>query len=369
MDNDGEALDAFIPIIQKLSDLFTTRRPVDFPRYGDERSLQIAYGLFFFPQNLVRMQLVLTELLISRIWTPDTAKPLRMLDLGAGLGATGAGAAHHLLADPHLNLHWDARDHALASLRSLEAFHSAWPEDYRTRLHLTTRQQDLRKPLALEQSYDLIVLGFSLNEFMAAHDNPATLRWLTALGKNLTPDGLLIILEPAEESVARRLHQIADAITAEGLLFRHAPQRYQGPPPEQSPYWDHEVRRWTLPPETAHLNRHLWRNLSELKYSFTVLAPTPPDPLAEEHATTLRLRLVSPLAPLKGRLVFTGINDEGVRITVEIPTRGLNRTAIKPWLNIERGDTLRIKDANPLGNPGWYRCPGVQAIEHLYTLP
>src|SRR5688572_8445857 len=69
--------------IQSLSDGFTLERPKNLSgNYFADPELLCAYGLFFFPQNYVRTQLVLQEIL-SRGWEPPP-ETLTVLDLGCG---------------------------------------------------------------------------------------------------------------------------------------------------------------------------------------------------------------------------------------------------------------------------------------------
>ena len=45
------------PLVQALSDRFTTERAAAAGVYGDDLATRIAYGLFFFPQTFARTQL------------------------------------------------------------------------------------------------------------------------------------------------------------------------------------------------------------------------------------------------------------------------------------------------------------------------
>src|SRR5690606_407732 len=108
-------LSGFVPIVERLSDLFTTDRRTDFGSYGDDRRLLLAYGLFFYPQTYTRVQFPLLEASRRAGAFPKTG-PLRVLDLGTGSGAALAGAVDSLLAMGQIEVEAHGVDASVAAL-------------------------------------------------------------------------------------------------------------------------------------------------------------------------------------------------------------------------------------------------------------
>ncbi|MGA2052448.1 MAG: hypothetical protein ABSH19_03965 [Opitutales bacterium] len=401
-----EAVARYAGAVQKLSDLFTVARPgaepvkpakpgragAGFPDYGADEELATGYGLFYFPQSFVRTRLALAEAVELRGWRPfdgdGDGRTARVLDLGAGAGAAGLGAAMFL------------HERGLAEAVELTAVdHSA---DNLARLVALTREKAERLPglrvrtvaeNALEwvkresprgtEAFNLIVLGFALNEMLpAALGLGPRLELLHQLRRSLSESGLLLVIEPALRETAEPLQELSDALCGKGASSHGPPVPRWGPYlgdhgcplRAEKKFWNHEVRRWTPPGAMTVLNRKLWREIGELKFAYALHGKQAPPELPEVFRATakapeaLTVRLVSPFHLGKGGFVAAAVSADGVKYTLDLPTRGLAKEEIARLEQIERGDVLALRDLKALGAPRTMRLLTPTAIAARYQV-
>jgi hypothetical protein len=200
-----------------------------------------------------------------------------------------------------------------------------------------TRIGDASRPETWpEGPFDLIVAGFVMNE-MPQLDHAALLRWFGELKARLAPGGLILILEPALRITAERLQKLSDAVAA-GEMNRVAPELDALPDPQLGPgeHWSHETRPWKAPASTEYVNRHLHRDLREVRFSFAAFSDASLTPLPPGLS-----RLISDVQIIKGLLRFISIRD-GTIESVEVPTRGLSKHEVKKLAGtFGRGDIVR----------------------------
>lgn len=340
--------------VQALSDRFTCARPERFGDYFADPRARAAYGLFFFPQSFVRTRLPLAELMELRGWTCGTHP--RVLDVGAGLGACGLGAALLLRERGGAQqVALSAIDHspaALEDLRTLYAHNAAQLSGVSLeKTFARTLPAFLKKPTEAGGPYDLIVAGFALNEVWAGWSPTRRMESLESLAQLLSPNGILLVLEPALKETALPLQELSDAVSSAKLLHRWGPYAGEFPCPLRAggKYWAHEVRTWTAPESLAVLNRRLWREIGELKFHWAAWGRTPP-PTQEE---TPCLRLCTPFAKLKGRFEWGGVTPHGSLIRGDLPLRHLSKEEERACETIERGDTLFFKTFEKLDENRW----------------
>jgi SAM-dependent methyltransferase len=329
-----EALERMTPAVAHLSDLFTTERPdKKFPDYFADPRLLAAYGVFFLPQSFTRTSIALAQACGLRSWKPSSPVPT-ILDLGSGPGSCGVAAAYRLRQAGSKKINLYGVDKSPSALASMESF--AWAtlgEDVETK----TRIGDASRPETWpEGPFDLIVAGFVMNE-MPQLDHAALLRWFGELKARLAPGGLILILEPALRITAERLQKLSDNIAAEEMT-RIAPELDALPDPQLGPgeHWSHETRAWKAPASTEFVNRHLHRDLREVRFSFAAFSDAPLTPLPPGLS-----RLISDVQIIKGLLRFITIR-EGAIESVEVPTRGLSKHEVKKLAaTFGRGDIVR----------------------------
>ena len=329
-----EALERMTPAVAHLSDLFTTERPdKKFPDYFADPRLLAAYGVFFLPQSFTRTSIALAQACGLRGWKPSSQVPA-ILDLGSGPGSCGVAAAYRLRQAGSRKINLCGVDKSPSALASMESFARATlGEDVETK----TRIGDASRPETWpEGPFDLIVAGFVMNE-MPQLDHAALLRWFDELKARLAPGGLILILEPALRITAERLQKLSDNIAADQMT-RIAPELDALPDPQLGPaeHWSHETRAWKAPTSTEFVNRHLHRDLREVRFSFAAFSDAPLTPLPPGLS-----RLISDVQIIKGLLRFITIR-EGAIESVEVPTRGLSKHEVKKLAaTFGRGDIVR----------------------------
>ena len=329
-----EALEKITPSVAKLSDLFTVDRPEKkFPDYFSDNELLSAYGLFFLPQSFVRTTYALRFITEARQWkAPST--PLRILDLGSGPGSCGIACAHYFkqLGVPALEL--NALDHSATALAALEPFAEAVLGN---KCHVKTRIGDAhRTDTWPEGPFDIIIAGFVLNE-MKSLNQSALVAWIESMKDRLTPDGLILILEPALKVTSQRLQKLSDEIAAHEIVARIGPELDAHPCPQLADgvHWSHEVRHWQIPSNTEFINRKLHRDLRDVRFTFAAFSDQKIKSLDQSA-----IRIVSDIQIIKGLLRFIGVQN-GQLQTVEVSTRGLSKHDVKVLAaKFERGDIV-----------------------------
>lgn len=329
-----EALESLTAAVAHLSDLFTTARPEKkFPDYFADPRLLTAYGLFFLPQSFTRTSFALAQACGLRGWRPSQAVPA-ILDLGSGPGSCGVAAAHRLLQAGSAKVALHGVDKSPSALGAMESFARA---TLGPAIEVSTRMGDAARPETWpEGPFDLIVAGFVLNE-MPQLDEAALLSWFESLQAKLAPGGLIVILEPALRITAERLQKLSDILAAAGQP-RIAPELDALPDPQLGPgeHWSHETRAWRAPRSTEFINRHLHRDLREVRFAFTAFSAAPVRPLPPGLS-----RLISDVQIIKGLLRFITIRAGQIE-SIEVPTRGLSKHEVKQLAaGFSRGDIIR----------------------------
>jgi len=288
-----------------------------------------ARALFFTIADAMKLAIPLGEL-VGRGGLP-AARPLSIVDLGAGCGAMSLGALIALPPGTAVDIVAIDRDaaalaiartavHALAARRQIAAA-------------FTAREGDVaRAPLP---AADLVVLGSVLNELPTPARLGVALRALSAI----RDDGAVIIIEPALRDTARALHELRDAVLASGRGHVFAPCTRRGSPcpaladPDD---WCHEDRPLALPPRTAELARLTHLRDGGMKFAYLVLRRQPLA-LVEHDAAW---RVVSAPLIAKGKREVIGCGAAG-----RVPLRLLRRHRgpdNRDFEAAQRGDVLVI---------------------------
>jgi hypothetical protein len=330
-----DALTLLIPAVAHLSDLFTIERPdKKYPDYFSEPKLLSAYGNFFLPQSFLRTSYALAQVYDFRGWRPPEG-PLKILDLGSGPGSCGLSLAHRLQARGYTNLEVYGVDHSPSALQAFESFAT---HGFSPSLKAKTRLGDVNRPATWpDEKFSIIVAGFVLNEIQPTTPT-AEIEWIKECQKRLSRGGLLLILEPALRITAERLTKLSDQIAAQKILERLGPELDALPCPQLAlgEHWCYEARPWEAPATTAYINRKLYRDLREVRFSFAAFSNTTPRPLPPGLA-----RVTSDVQIIKGLLRFATIRAGQVEM-VEVPTRGLSKSEVKKLAaTFGRGDVIQ----------------------------
>jgi len=370
---DADVLDRIRPTVKELSDRFTIERDTGLGTYKDDRLIDLAYGLFFFPQSFVRAQLPILEALCYRgLELPD--HPIRILDLGAGQCPSSLGIAYLLrrlgCTQP---IHITAQDHVGAAVGNARDLIRRLP-DTLPDVEVEIRQETLeleKTPAAMgDGNWDFIVLGFVINEL--PQYSPLTVaEWVERLGKGLSDSGQLLILEPSLQTTSQRLQRLRDTLLEQdNALHLQGPCLHSDTCPllKEGKFWCHEVRDWTPNESMEYINRKLFRDIKTLKFSYLLFgksAPTGPAPDFKQF------RLISPFSEMKGRFLFRGCATDGQLHNFDLQTRGLKKSAIKAFKKEQaRGDLLYVDNPERKNDEAPWRIASAKDL-HLqeFTLP
>lgn len=308
-----------IRAIQDRSERYTTDR-ARLSAPSDRTADLAARAAFFTIADAMKVAIPVREL-AGRQALPS-ARPLRVIDLGAGCGAMSLGLVASMpvpMAITAIDRDAAALGIAATSVRDLAARRSSGTT-------IATRVDDATRARLSEA--DLIVMGTLVNELEDADRIALVERALGAL----SPDGSVIIIEPALRETSRALHAIRDAVLASGAAHVFAPCTRQAAPcpaladPSD---WCHEDRAVTLPPRTAELARLTHLRDGGLKFSYLVLRREARR-LAEEPNAW---RVVGAPRAQKGKVEVMGCSEAG-----RVPLRLLRRNRTAQNRELERAD-------------------------------
>ena len=292
-----------------------------------------ARAMFFTVADAMKIAIPLGEL-VHRNALP-AARPLRIVDLGAGCGAMSLGAIATLPGEVTLDILAIDRDGpalaiARAAIRELAARRGAT-------VGIAIRDDDVTR--ATLPRADLVVIGTLLNELTTEARVAVVERALAAVGD----DGAVIIVEPALRDTARALHELRDVILGSGRGHVFAPcTRSLAPCPALADPsdWCHEDRALQLPRRTAELARLTHLRDGGMKFAYLVLRRQPLGLVEPASAW----RVVSAPMPAKGKLEIIGCSNAG-RVPIRLLRRHRN-AANRSLEEADRGDVL-ITEAAP----------------------
>ena len=359
-DSTEEALAALEADAARLSDSFTVARPDTYGDYSTSPAGLAAYGVLFFPQTLGRVRQVLAEWRrVTAGGVPPKDRPLRVLDLGSGAGASTFAALLELQPRPVAVTALDRSPHALAGLRQVfDACRELWPDTT-----LATEVADVRVA-APAGVFDLILASFVMNEILGgASGGDEAEAWVRGWLGRLAPSGSLAVIEPAGPATCARLQRLRDRLAADPAVVLQAPcpHRRACPLPGAGCGYCHDVRAWRVPESVNLINRRLQRSVHDLKHGLLVLGgPAAPAPAWQGDPACFRM--VAPISRAKGRLVTRGCRGDGTLCEIEWMTRGASRETTDAVLAFERGDVLRMTGARLLGDRCTWRVEGLARL-------
>lgn len=327
---------------------------------------------FSFARDVPKGAAAVAELVTAgllRVPSGEGAPPLRIVDLGAGLGAMTWGVARALASAGQAGaieaLLVDVDGAALAAgasiARAARSVDRAALGLGGVELAIQTREGRIDSgaipPLPRA---DLVLVGQVLSELDVplaesapaerAERHAAMLRSL--LDTACTPEGAVVVIEPALRDRSRHLHAVRDALVGRGagapVLF--APCLHSGPCPALASEgdWCHEDRGVDLPPWLVPLARAAGLRYQGLTFSYLVLrreGPTLREVVARRAAEPVRdrvrLRVVSDRMPSKGKIEVFACTERGERVRL----RRLDRDATEanaPFEELARGDVVDV---------------------------
>ena len=340
-----DTLHRLLPDITRLADRFTTARPpadaaADY--FRDTRACA-AYSIYFAPQTHARLVRILAELPPF----PETARPLRVLDLGSGTGAAAWALLDQLGRRP---VALSVRDRSRAAIRCLHDCFAAlrnarWPE-----ATLRTDSAPLEDFNAAGETHDVILLHYVLNEL--APDARRTL--LARAARALAPGGRLLICEPLLRESGDYLRDLRTFALADLGLHLLAPCPHESACPLGEPC--HDVRSWKLSQALQILNATLHRDLRHLAYALLVLAPAPVAGESRLESAPLRARVVGSPSHAKGQTLCPACCSDGQIHRLHLLHRDFDTVGRKDLRHLERGQILSLAALKPLGDPTLVRA-------------
>jgi ribosomal protein RSM22 (predicted rRNA methylase) len=269
---------------------------------------------FFLPRDLPKLLAPLRELAAAGVL--PAGERVRVLDLGAGLGTSGFGAAAYLLGHGHArHVQVDAVDVDAQALAVAERIARELATAHRFALEHRVAERPLEHVLRDAESprYDLIVLGLVLNEIDGTDPAGA----LATLCERLAPGGALIVLEPALRETSRALQRTRDAIASAGRApYVFAPCLHARPCPllERERDWCHERLPLPLPKDAAALARAAGLRDEDLTFSYLTLRNEPGSLASLGREAGVLYRVVGGPLVTKGKreLLVCGSDDARV---------------------------------------------------------
>ncbi len=333
---------ALTEAVAALSHTYTRERS-ELGRAATSKGALLARCGFFFARDLPKVFGPLDELL--RVgWRPGSGA-LRVLDVGAGLGATSLGVARwlRLRALPNAELQIVALEQSEQALRIFQELARALNElttEFASAV-ITPAAGDLRSAQTAGK-FDLILFGFVLNELF--RELPSSERaarrseLLLRAGAQLAPGGAIIVLEPALRESARELMEVRDLIAARAAApFVIAPCLHAQSCPmlPSARDWCHQELPYALPPALAEVARGASLRYEGLRYASLVLAP------AARPAPAPLLRVVSDPIETKGKLELFACSETGYQRLMRLARD--EREANAAFGAARRGDILELQ--------------------------
>ena len=306
---------------------------------------------FFFPRDVPKSAGAVRELVQTGALVVPEGRALRVLDLGAGLGASTFGVVRALAAA-------GARGAVVATCVDVD------PEALRVAaslaesppglgaLHLELHTQTHGLPFEAKGTFDLVLLGQVLSELHrdAAPEARAELHAqyiLRTLDRHVDADGSLVIIEPALRRRSRHLHRVRELVLGSAAVTLFAPCLHRAACPmlAREDDWCHEDLPVDLPSWRVPLARAAGLRFQGLTFSYLVLRKDGRT-LASCHGAEGLARLVSQPRVTKGKreLFLCGdlaLGGGGTR-AVRLDRDGSKKDA---FAAARRGDLLRFAPA------------------------
>ncbi|HEX8791086.1 MAG TPA: small ribosomal subunit Rsm22 family protein [Polyangiaceae bacterium] len=314
---------------------------------------------FSFARDVPKGAAAVREL-VATGWLRRSAETLRVLDVGAGLGATTWGVARALDA-AGVGGEIDATfvDPDAAALDLARALAAARPAAGAMALRVRAVARPAG-PLDDLPRHDLVLAGQLLSELDVGEPEEARVdrhakllyRWLE---DRLEPQGSLVVVEPALRDRTRHLHRVRDALVAMGATV-FAPCLHAAPCPALTHEgdWCHEDLDVDLPDWLVPVARAAGLRREGLTFSYLVLRRDGNRVGSAMHAPpgAARLRVVSQAIPSKGKLEAFVCGElagsGGALLAGRVKAARLDRDASTlnaAWDEVSRGDLLVVTPA------------------------
>lgn len=301
---------------------------------------------FSFARDVPKGAAAVRELVLAGL----LSTPLRILDVGAGLGAMTWGVVRALEASGAKGnveaLLVDADARALEVATKIAAAAPRGAID----VTITTRTARVGTKLALPQA-DLVIVGQVLSELDTELDERARVEKHAAFIGDLLRDsvadgGALVIVEPALRDRTRHLHAVRDRLAgkAGATIFGPCLHAEACPALVKEEDWCHEDVAVDLPAWLVPLARAAGLRYQGLTFSHLVLRKDEGRLVTRLKEGGLRLRVVSDVMRTKGKTEVFACTAAGRRVRLRRLERD-EKASPSGWDELHRGDVLTVTPA------------------------
>ena len=253
--------------------------------YLEDSALRAAYLTYFLPVNLAKVQSLLEE--AAPVIFYPTEAPFRFLDVGGGPGTGVLALLDWISTRPTgTSTCFDCTvlDHSSHALQLCQRLCREYGVEVAMtgRLNLNAVECNIEKRLPRElqeginqKPYDLILMQNLLSELYTGR--PDMIERRTALVEvllsRLTPQGTLMLIEPALRSASRDLHLVRDRLLRQqsGTLYSPCLHEHACPALVKDDDWCHEDRKWLRPEWIERIDHAVGFIKDTLKFSYLIL--------------------------------------------------------------------------------------------------
>ncbi|MFB6254317.1 MAG: methyltransferase domain-containing protein [Halobacteriaceae archaeon] len=197
----GETRDDIRTVISRLKDRYYQQHPVEY-----DYEVALGYTIYHFPVYYAAGQYLMEQLVHEELI--DTK--IRLLDIGAGVGAPALGF-HDYLPD-NILVEYHAIEPSSANT-ILERFLETTNRNFHWEIHETTAEE-----FAIDQTYSVVLFGNVLIEL----SNPTNT--VERYAEMLTEDGTMVLMSPADKQTSMHLRDVEREIADNrNVLNIHSP--------------------------------------------------------------------------------------------------------------------------------------------------
>lgn len=262
------------PIVKDISKLWqalTINRSEGLSSYFKDPALRRAYLGYYMPLYAAKMAILIHQLMTEGHIAADMAP--RVLDLGSGplVGVTACRLAFGQFESAL------AIDREIGPMRqALDFLQALYGREkiYMVRANLAG-PDNLWRP---REPIDMAILSHVLNEFGSSRrELPSKIRLIKSAMATLSPQGKLLIMEPATRVSTRELMALRDEIHQDPYMHILAPctGASQCPLLATRDGWCHGELKWGRPQICREIDEKIGFDKSKLKYSYLLLGRAP----------------------------------------------------------------------------------------------
>lgn len=236
---------------------------------SSEEKYADAYLAYNVPRNFMEAMIIGREV---AAFAPHVCNKenINILDIGCGEGAGMLGLYYSLRNSQ--DFAFTGIDTSALLLKECRKLTNLLFRE--SNIRITLRKQNVSDGLLpTKQKFDIIILAHSLAEM---YPKSIPIRFIHRLFRNVTENGLTIIIEPALKQLSRRLTDLRNNVIADRKLSVQLPCLHNRECPlcniRKQKEWCHQSIRWQPPDFMEIMNQGLNREIRTLKFSYLVIS-------------------------------------------------------------------------------------------------